>query len=186
MVLESPLGSKEMKPVNPEGNQPWVYIGRTNIEAEAPILWPPNAKSQLLEKTLMLGKIEGKRRRGQQRVRWLGSITNQLAWIWENPGRWWRTEEPGVLQCMGWQRQTWLSDSATKANRINAQSVASFPPPVCLPVFPRRHPCWYILLFNSPGKVEELSCWPEEATCWHYWVVIWGARRDLKPNLILQ
>ena len=44
-ILESPLGSKEMKPVNPEGNQPWVYIGRTNIEAEAPILWPPDAKS---------------------------------------------------------------------------------------------------------------------------------------------
>ena len=48
-ILESPLGSKEMKPVNPEGNQPGVYIGRTNIEAEAPILWSPDAKSQLIE-----------------------------------------------------------------------------------------------------------------------------------------
>ena len=58
-TLESPLDCKEIKPVNPKGNQPWIFIGR-NV-AEVPILWPPDAKSQLMEKTLMLGKIEGKR-----------------------------------------------------------------------------------------------------------------------------
>ena len=57
-TLESPLDCKEIKPVNPKGNQPWVFIGRT--DAEAAILWPPDTK----EKTVMLGKIEGKRRKG--------------------------------------------------------------------------------------------------------------------------
>ena len=56
----------------------WIFIGRTNVKAEAPILGPPNAKSYSLQKTLMLGKIEGKRRKGQQRMRWLDSITDSM------------------------------------------------------------------------------------------------------------
>ena len=75
---ESPLDSKEIKPINLEGNQSWIFIGRTDTEAEAPIRWPPDGKSDLLEKTLMLGKIEGRRRRGRQRMRWLDSITNSI------------------------------------------------------------------------------------------------------------
>ena len=63
-TLESPLDSKESKPVNPKGNQPLIFIGRTDAEAEAPILWPPMRRADSLEKTLMLGKIEGIRRRG--------------------------------------------------------------------------------------------------------------------------
>ena len=65
-----------------------------------------------LEKTLMLGKIEGRRRRGQQRMRWLDSITDSLTWIWANSGRYWRTEEPGVLQSMGSQRvrHDWVNE----------------------------------------------------------------------------
>ena len=69
-------GSKEIKPVSPKGNQCWIFIGRTDVEAETPILWPPDAKTDSLEKTLMLGNIEGRRRRGRQRMRWLGGITN--------------------------------------------------------------------------------------------------------------
>ena len=75
-TLESPLDCKEIKPVNPKGNQPWIFTGRTDAEAQAPVLWPPNAKSWLTGKDLMLGKIEGKRRRGQQRMRWLVGITD--------------------------------------------------------------------------------------------------------------
>ena len=75
-ILESPLDSKEIKPVNPKGNQPWIFIGRT--DAEAPILWPPDVKSWLIRKYLMLGKIEGKRRRGWQKMRWLDSITDLM------------------------------------------------------------------------------------------------------------
>ena len=73
------LDSKETKLVNPKGYQPWIPIGRTDAEIEAPILWPPDAKNIfLLEKTLMLGKIEGRRRRGQQRMRWMDGITDSM------------------------------------------------------------------------------------------------------------
>ena len=75
-TLESPLNSKEIKPVNPKGNQPWIFFGRT--DAETPILWPPNMRADSLEKTLMLGKIKGRRRRGWQRMRWLNGITNSM------------------------------------------------------------------------------------------------------------
>ena len=77
-TLKSHLDSKEIKPANPKGNQPWIFIGRTDAEAETPILWPPDAKSRLTGKTLMLGKIEGRRRRGRQRMNWLDSITNSM------------------------------------------------------------------------------------------------------------
>ena len=70
---ENPLDSKEIKPVNPKGNQPWIFTGRTNDEAESPILCPLDAKNQLV------GKIEGKRRKQQQTMKWLDSITNSVA-----------------------------------------------------------------------------------------------------------
>ena len=57
-TLENPLDIKEIKPINPKDDQSWIFIERTDVEAEAPILWLPDAKSQLMEKTLMLGKIE--------------------------------------------------------------------------------------------------------------------------------
>ena len=69
-ILESPLACKEIQPVHPKGDQSWVFTGRTDVEAETPILWPPDVKNDSFEKTLMLGKIEGRRRRGRQRIRW--------------------------------------------------------------------------------------------------------------------
>ena len=75
-TLENPLDCKEIQPVHPKGDQSWVFIGRTDAEAETPILWSPMRRADSLEKTLMLGKIEGGRRRGQQRMRWLDGITN--------------------------------------------------------------------------------------------------------------
>ena len=75
-TLESPLDCKEVQPVHPKGDQSWVFIGRTDDEAETPILWPPDVKSWF-EKTPMLGKIEG-RRRGQQRMRRLDVITDSM------------------------------------------------------------------------------------------------------------
>ena len=74
--LKSPLDCKDIKPVNPKGNQSWLFIGRT--DAEAPILWPPDAESWLTGKTLMMGKIEGRKRRGWLRMRWLDGITDSM------------------------------------------------------------------------------------------------------------
>ena len=62
-TLESPLDCKEIQPVHPKGDQSWVCIGRTDVEAETPILWPPDVKGDSFQKSLMLGKIEGRRRR---------------------------------------------------------------------------------------------------------------------------
>ena len=76
-TLESPLDCKEIQPVHPKADQSWVFIRRTDAEAETPILWPPDAKNDSLEKTLMLEKIEGERR-GRQRMRWLDGITNSV------------------------------------------------------------------------------------------------------------
>ena len=73
-TLESPLDCKEIQPVHPKGDQSWVFIGRTDVEAETPVLWPPLRIVNSLEKTLMLGRIGGRRRRGQQKMRWLDGI----------------------------------------------------------------------------------------------------------------
>ena len=75
-TFESPLDCKEIKPVNPKGSQPWIFIGRT--DTEAPVLWPPDVKSRLLEKSPMLGKIEARRRSGWQRMRGLDGITDSM------------------------------------------------------------------------------------------------------------
>ena len=84
---ESPLDSKEIKPVNPKGNQLWIFIGRSDIEAEAPIFWPPDVRSQLTGKDIDGEKIEGRRRRRWQRMRWLDAITESMDMSWANSGR---------------------------------------------------------------------------------------------------
>ena len=77
-TLESPLDCKEIQPVHPKGDQSWVFIGGTDVETETSILWPPDVKTDSMEKTLMLGKIEGRRRRGRQRMRQLDGITESM------------------------------------------------------------------------------------------------------------
>ena len=86
-TFESPLDSKEIKPVNPKGNQPWLLIGRTDAEAEAPILWQPDAKRWLTGKDCDAGKDWGQKSMGQQKIRWLDTIIDstdmRLNKLWE-------------------------------------------------------------------------------------------------------
>ena len=105
--------TKEIKPGNHKGNQPWIFSGRTDAEAEAPLLWPPDVKSQLIGKDpdgwerLRAGREGGDRG-------WDGWIASpsQWTWVWVNSGSWWRTGGPAVWQFVGSQRgrQGWATE----------------------------------------------------------------------------
>ena len=105
-TLESPLDCKEIKPVNPKGNQYWIFIGRPDAEAEAPVLWLATWCKELTHwkrpwcwERLKAGR-EGADREWNS---WMASLI-QWTWVWANSRRWWSTEKPGVLQSMEWQR----------------------------------------------------------------------------------
>ena len=97
-TLENPLDCKEIKPVSPKGNQPHIFIGRTDAEAETPLLWHLMRRANSLEKNLMLDKAVGRRRRGGQRMRWLDGITDSIDMNWSKLQE---VVKPGVLQSMG-------------------------------------------------------------------------------------
>ena len=111
-TFESPLDSREIQPVNPKEDQSWVFIGRTDVEAETLILW---RRADSFEKTLMLGKIEGGRKRGQQKIRWLDGITDSmdmnLSKLLEI------VEDRGAWCCSLWGRQE--SDMTWQLNNNN-------------------------------------------------------------------
>ena len=117
----SPLDSKKIKPVNHKGNQSWIFIGRTDPEAEVPILWPPDAKSQLIGKDSDAGKDWGQQEKGTRGWdSWMASPT-QWTWVWVNSGSSLWTGRPGVLRFMGLQRvgHNWgteLTDIHTRHN----------------------------------------------------------------------
>ena len=107
-TLESPLDCKEIKPVNPKGCQPWMLLEGLVLKLQyfGHLMW----RTDSLEKTLKLGKIEGKRKSGQHRMSgWMASPT-QWTWFWVNSGRHWRSGKPGVLQFMRLQSRTQLGE----------------------------------------------------------------------------
>ena len=104
------LDRKEIKPVNPKGNWSWIFIGRTDAEAEAPTLWPPDAKNWLTGKDWCWERLkaggEGDDRGWDG---WIASPT-QGTWVWASSRSWWWTGKPGVLWSMGSQSRTRLSN----------------------------------------------------------------------------
>ena len=110
---KSPWDSKEIKSVNLKGNQPWIFIEglmlKLKVQYFGHLMWTADS----LEKSLILGKIEGRRRRGHQRMRWPDGNTDAMEMNLGKLGKWWGTERPGVLQFMGAKSWTWLSDWTT-------------------------------------------------------------------------
>ena len=108
---ESPLDSREIKPANLKRNQPWILIGGTDAEAEAPVFWSPDTNlANSLEKSLMLGKIEG-RRRGCQRIRWLDGITDAINMNLSN--LWEMMRDTDLMCCSPWGcrvRHNWVTE----------------------------------------------------------------------------
>ena len=115
-TVESPLDCKEIKPVDLKGNQRWILTGRTDAEAEAQILWPPDGKSWLLEKTLLLRHWRQEEKDDRGWDGWMASLT-QWTWVWACSGRQWRTGKPGVLQSVASQRLR--HDLVTEQQQIN-------------------------------------------------------------------
>ena len=104
---------REIQPVPPKGDQSWVFIGRTDVEAETPILWPPHAKSWLIWKDPDAEEDWGQEEKGMTEG-WDGWIATptQWTWVWVDTGSWWWTGRPGVLQSMGLQRvgRDWVTE----------------------------------------------------------------------------
>ena len=119
-TLESPLDSKEIKPVNSKGNQLWIFIGRT--DAEAPILWPPDAKSRLVGKDPNAGKNR-KQEKKEMTDSWMASLT-QWTWAWANSRRQWRTGKLDVLLSMELQELE-MTEQLNNNNTIGCQQFLS-------------------------------------------------------------
>ena len=121
--LESPLGCKEIQPVHPKGDQSWVFIGGSDVEAETPILWPPNANSWLIWKGPDAVKDWEQEKGMTGWDGWMASPT-QWTWVWVDSRSWWWTGRPGVLWFMEWQRVG--EDWATELTELNVPYLALF------------------------------------------------------------
>ena len=104
-TLESPLNYKEIQPIHPKGNQSWIFIGRTDAKAEAPILWPPDSKNWFIRKDPDARKDWRQEGEGDNRGwdGWMASPT-QWTWVWASSGSWWWTGKHDELQSIGSQR----------------------------------------------------------------------------------
>ena len=111
-TLESPLDCKEVQPVHPKGDQSRVFIGRTDIEAETPILWPSDTKNWLLGKDPDAGKGWGHEEKGMTEDEMVDGITNSMDMVWVDSGSWWWTGRPGMLWFVGSQRvgRDWVTE----------------------------------------------------------------------------
>ena len=118
-TLESPLDCKEIQPVHSKGDQPRVFSGRNDAEAETPVLWPPHATSWLIGKDSDAGRDWGQEEKGMtedEMAGWHHRLDGR--WVWVNSGSWWWTRRPGVLRFMGSQSWTQLSNW-TELNKVS-------------------------------------------------------------------
>ena len=135
-TLESSLGCKKIQPIHPKGNQSWIFIGRTDVEAETPILWPPDAKSwPRCWEWLKVGG-EGDDRGWDD---WMASLT-QWTWVWVSSRSWWGTGKTDMLQSIGSQRVS--HDWATELNWLFSHFPASF-------LISRSHTSFQACLFHK-------------------------------------
>ena len=154
-TLESPLDSKAIKPVNPKGNQPWTFIGRTDAEAETPIFWLPHAKSWHWKRPWCWeGLGAGGEGDNQGWDGWMASLTRWM-WVWVNSGRWWWTGRPGVLWFMGLQRIG--HDWATELNWTQTFN--------CHAVIHQLCDLGFHLTSLSPVLIFELKIFSSSKTC---------------------
>ena len=165
-TLESPLDCKEIQPVHPKGNQSWIFIGRTDAEAETPILWPPATKNWLIWKDPDAGKDWRQEEKGRTEDGWDGWMTSstQWTWVWVSSGNWWWSERPGVLRSMGLQSQTRLSNW-TELNwvmsvRRKIQSVIKTSKiPTCLFLPDRAYAFLFIFVgCHTPAVIITVTC----------------------------
>ena len=120
-TLESPLNCKKIKLVRSKGNQSWIFIGRTDAEAETPILWPPEAKSWLIRKDPNAEKDWGQEEKGTTENEMVGlAAPTRWTWVWVSSGSWWWTGRPSMLQSVASQRV--LHDWATELKNIDGRS----------------------------------------------------------------
>ena len=144
-TLESPLDCKEIQPVHLKGNQPLVFIGRTDIEVETPILWQPHGKSWLIWKGPDAGKDWGQEEKGITEDKMVGWHHQLNGHGFGDSGSWWWTGRPGVLRFMGLQRvrhnwatelnrgsETWDVRAEKKGSPISTQSSQSLPKPTAV------------------------------------------------------
>ena len=140
-TVESSLDYKEIQTVHPKGDQSWVFIGRTDAKAETPILWPPDMKSWLIWKESNEWCWERlKAGRGGDDRGWddWTATPTQWTWVWVNSRSWWWTGRPGVLQFMGSQSQTRLSDWTELNWQENTQYLFFFVWLISLSITPSR------------------------------------------------
>ena len=125
-TLESPLDCKEIQPVIPKGNQSWIFIGRTDAEAETPILWQADVKNWLTRRLWCWERLKaGGEGDDTGWDDWKASPT-PWTWVWASSGIWWRTGRPGMLQSMGPQRvgHNWASEQQFLCQRTGSREQA--------------------------------------------------------------
>ena len=156
-TLENPLDCKKIKPVSPKGNQPHIFIGRTDAEAETPLLWHLMQRANSLEKNLMLDKVVGRRRRGGQRMRWLDGITDSIDMNWSKLQE---VVKPGVLQIYGVSESWTQLSSQTTTKKKWEPSLEETLSRTVFKIAAQHSSC------NKDGDVTSLA-WAFSLTCSH-------------------